>query len=175
MTTKSRFLSVKSGQVRNLESARISMPGQIRNCFCLLCSKRSLLCFIHRILSNRQKSDQADDVAETSQISARKKYEWRIDLSRTESYWRDWFRNLSAKFLSCKQAKLLILAGVDRLDKELTIGQMQGKFQMIVLPKVGHCVQEDSPERLAEAVSSFLVRNLICKATKNFKPVFPGC
>jgi hypothetical protein len=32
------------------------------------------------------------------------------------------------------------LAGTDRLDKELMIGQMQGKFQMVVLPASGHCV-----------------------------------
>ena len=29
-----------------------------------------------------------------------------------------------------------MLAGTDRLDRLLTIGQMQGRFQMIVLPQV---------------------------------------
>ena len=29
-----------------------------------------------------------------------------------------------------------MLAGTDRLDRPLTIGQMQGRFQMIVLPQV---------------------------------------
>jgi len=38
-----------------------------------------------------------------------------------------WFTGLSSKFLSCKTAKLLILAGTDRLDRELLIGQMQGE------------------------------------------------
>lgn len=33
---------------------------------------------------------------------------------------------MSEMFLSVKAAKLLILAGTDRLDKALTIGQMQG-------------------------------------------------
>jgi len=30
-----------------------------------------------------------------------------------------------------------MLAGTDRLDRALTIGQMQGRFQMVVLPQVG--------------------------------------
>ena len=28
-------------------------------------------------------------------------------------------------------------AGTERLDRELTIGQMQGKFQLVLLPQVG--------------------------------------
>lgn len=39
-----------------------------------------------------------------------------------------WFDNLSVKFLSVKAAKLLVLAGTDRLDKPLTIAQIQGKL-----------------------------------------------
>ena len=31
-------------------------------------------------------------------------------------------------FLHCPVPKLLLLAGMDRLDKDLTIGQMQGNF-----------------------------------------------
>ncbi len=53
-------------------------------------------------------------------------YVWRVDLHKTECHWRGWFDGLSQEFLSLPQPKLLILAGVDRLDKELTIGQMQG-------------------------------------------------
>lgn len=34
---------------------------------------------------------------------------------------------LSKKFLAAKGGKLLLLAGTDRLDKELMIGQMQGR------------------------------------------------
>ena len=37
---------------------------------------------------------------------------------------------LSRKFLEAKGGKLLLLAGTDRLDKELMIGQMQGMFYM---------------------------------------------
>lgn len=54
-----------------------------------------------------------------------------------------WFEDLSKMFLSSKAVKMLILAGTDRLDKELTIAQMQGKFQLTMFPSVGHTIQED--------------------------------
>jgi protein phosphatase methylesterase 1 len=53
-----------------------------------------------------------------------------------------WFQSLSSRFLACRSARLLVLAGTDRLDKELMIGQMQGKFQMEVVPGVGHMLHE---------------------------------
>jgi len=53
-----------------------------------------------------------------------------------------WFQGLSSHFLAARTARLLVLAGTDRLDKELMIGQMQGKFQMAVVPGVGHMLHE---------------------------------
>lgn len=58
--------------------------------------------------------------------AATKKYVWRIDLSRTEQHWFGWFKGLSTAFLNVPVPKVLLLAGVDRLDRELTVGQMQG-------------------------------------------------
>lgn len=58
--------------------------------------------------------------------TATKKYVWRIDLSRTEQHWFGWFKGLSTAFLNVPVPKVLLLAGVDRLDRELTVGQMQG-------------------------------------------------
>lgn len=52
---------------------------------------------------------------------------WRTDLAATQPFWEGWFVGLSKKFLEARGGKLLLLAGTDRLDKELTIGQMQGK------------------------------------------------
>jgi protein phosphatase methylesterase 1 len=54
------------------------------------------------------------------------RWAWRTDLASTEPYWENWFTGMSSKFLSGRGAKLLLLAGTDRLDKELMIGQMQG-------------------------------------------------
>jgi protein phosphatase methylesterase 1 len=59
------------------------------------------------------------------------RWKWRTDLSRTEAYWANWFDGMSKKFLSGTGAKLLLLAGTDRLDKELMIGQMQGELSIL--------------------------------------------
>ena len=66
---------------------------------------------------------------------------------------------MSARFLGGRGAKLLVLAGADRLDKELMIGQMQGKFQLDVIPEAGHFVQEDVPAKLAGIMVEFFRRN----------------
>lgn len=71
-----------------------------------------------------------------------KKYTWRIDLSKSEQYWSGWFENLSSKFLDLRVPKLLLLASIDGLDRTLTVGQMQGKFQLQVLARCGHAVHE---------------------------------
>uniref|UniRef100_A0A0M3HNS6 Protein phosphatase methylesterase 1 n=2 Tax=Ascaris TaxID=6251 RepID=A0A0M3HNS6_ASCLU len=91
-------------------------------------------------------------------------YTWRINLHKTQPYWVDWFRGLSKLFLACSVPKILVLAGVDRLDTDLMVGQMQGKFQNTILPKVGHAVQEDSPDQLAETLARFAVRFRFCTA-----------
>ena len=52
--------------------------------------------------------------------------------------------------------KQLILAGSGRMDKELTIAHMQGKFQMKVIYDVGHVIQEDNPGAVAETIIKFL-------------------
>ena len=60
-----------------------------------------------------------------------------------------WFTGLSKKFLASRTARLLVLAGTERLDKELMIGQMQGKFQMVVVPNVGHMLHEVNATRFS--------------------------
>ncbi|PVG01255.1 protein phosphatase methylesterase [Serendipita vermifera] len=84
---------------------------------------------------------------------------WRTPLRSTAPYWTSWFKSLSSRFLACRSARLLILAGTDRLDKELMIGQMQGKFQMEVVAGVGHMLHEDDPGRIAEILVEFWRRN----------------
>ncbi|KIW15445.1 hypothetical protein PV08_05491 [Exophiala spinifera] len=84
---------------------------------------------------------------------------WRTDLGATKPFWEDWFVGLSKKFLESRGGKLLLLAGTDRLDKELMIGQMQGKYQLQVFPDSGHFIQEDQPARTAQIVADFYRRN----------------
>jgi protein phosphatase methylesterase 1 len=102
-------------------------------------------------------------------------YKWRIDLSKSEKFWSGWFNGLSNMFLSCNVPKMLLLAGVDRLDKELTVGQMQGKFQMQVLPQCGHAVHEDVPDRVAEVLATFLIRQKLAAMADDFQMSFPAC
>ncbi|GFQ00636.1 protein phosphatase methylesterase 1 [Phtheirospermum japonicum] len=117
--------SVKGGSLRNIESARVSIPSTL----------------IY------------DD--------SRKCYTHRAKLVETEQYWRGWYEGLSDKYLSCPVPKLLLLAGTDRLDRALTIGQMQGKFQMVVVRHTGHAIQEDVPDEFTNLVLNFISHNRI--------------
>ncbi|PQQ02148.1 protein phosphatase methylesterase 1 [Prunus yedoensis var. nudiflora] len=117
--------SVRGGSLRNIESARMSVPTTLKY----------------------------DD--------SKKCYIYRARLEETEQYWKSWYEGLSEKFLSCPVPKLLLLAGTDRLDRALTIGQMQGKFQMVVVRHTGHAIQEDVPDEFATLVTNFISRNRI--------------
>jgi protein phosphatase methylesterase 1 len=74
----------------------------------------------------------------------------------TKPYWEGWFKGLTKSFLDSRVPKQLILAGSDRMDKDLTIAQMQGKFKLVVLDKVGHVIQEDQPHKVAEVFMEFI-------------------
>ncbi|KAK9111754.1 hypothetical protein Scep_019273 [Stephania cephalantha] len=117
--------SVKGGSLRNVESARLSIPSTLK----------------------------FDD--------SKSCYTYRTRLAETEQYWKGWYEGLSDLFLSCPMPKLLLLAGTNRLDRSLTIGQMQGKFQMVVVRHTGHAIQEDAPEEFASLVLNFISRNCI--------------
>ncbi|BGP56855.1 Protein phosphatase methylesterase 1 [Rhodotorula sphaerocarpa] len=138
---------VHSRTINNLESARISVPPLIKP------------------------APSAAEDGGTDKMSAEQGYVWRVELEKTEPYWRGWFTGLSNKFLGCWTAKLLLLAGTDRLDKDLLIGQMQGRYQLEVFPDVGHCVHEDAPSRTAETLLSFWERNDRTDVLKGVKKV----
>jgi protein phosphatase methylesterase 1 len=100
---------------------------------------------------------------------------WKTDLAATQPFWEGWFIGLSKKFLEARGGKLLLLAGTDRLDKELTIGQMQGesyhsfwsissllsigKYALQVFPEAGHFIHEDLPEKTAAVIVDLYKRN----------------
>eukprot|EP00105_Crassostrea_gigas_P001471 XP_011413671.1 PREDICTED: protein phosphatase methylesterase 1-like [Crassostrea gigas] len=198
---------VRSGQVRNLESARVSMVGQLKR---VDTEETATAELEHQIEASTHsggtstiiEEEEEESSAKDSEIKTTEEkvtsaspsdkaefkapapvsstedghhYTWRIDLGKSEPFWRGWFEGLSNKFLSCEVPKMLLLAGVDRLDKDLTIGQMQGKFQMQVLPQCGHAVHEDSPERVAEVLATYLVRFKVAEPTADFHRSFPGC
>lgn len=51
----------------------------------------------------------------------------------------------------------------------------KGKFQMQVLPQCGHAVHEDVPDKVAEAIATYLIRNKLVQKKKEFEPAFPCC
>lgn len=95
----------------------------------------------------------------TSSENTAMPWTWRTDLGATQPFWEGWFVGLSKKFLTGKGGKLLLLAGTDRLDTELTIGQMQGKYALQVFPEAGHFVHEDQPKKTASVLVDFYRRN----------------
>lgn len=90
--------SVTSNSIRNVESARVSVP---------------------HIIVPAPSSSSSDPSARPGG-----KQVWRTDLLGTEPYWEGWYKGLSQRFLSTKCARLLVLAGQERLDRELMVGQM---------------------------------------------------
>jgi hypothetical protein len=87
----------RSRTIRNTNSARVSVPPLL-----------------------------IEDSSSSPTTSSPSQWRWRTDLSATKPFWENWFVGLSKKFLESRGGKLLLLAGTDRLDKELIIGQMQG-------------------------------------------------
>lgn len=81
------------------------------------------------------------------------------DLKMFRPYWNTWFVDLSHTFVDIPTTKLLILAGNDNLDKELIIGQMQGKYQLVVFQDSNHFIQEDCPKKSAITLIDFWKRN----------------
>lgn len=178
---------VRSGQIRNVDSAKVSMPGQIINSETnnlaaseLPLAPESADCTSPNVnplsIPENEEEETTSPVFQAPLPSSNpKKYTWRIDLSKTEPFWKGWFEDLSNKFLNTPVPKLLILAGIDNLDKTLQIGQMQGKFQLQVLARTGHAVHEDQPHQVAETLGSYLVRNKFASPKSDFHRVMPQC
>jgi len=185
--------SVRSGSIRNVESARVSIIGQLKKLATsieasgegeeevgLRLGSQSGMVMQTELAEEdesephakeRRMSFELEEAVENSvefvePEQAVEKYVWRIDLTRTERFWREWFKGLSAMFLGVGVPKLLLLAGTDRLDKELCVGQMQGKFQMQILAQCGHAVHEDSPGEVAEALASFVMRHKFAESVE---------
>ncbi|XP_017469471.1 PREDICTED: protein phosphatase methylesterase 1 [Rhagoletis zephyria] len=207
---------IRSGQIRNVDSAKVSMPGQIINCTTKQLATNELpladddiddgaagSCFTHPFsISEDEEMGNDNGTGPTTSVVAatasgsendsssdstdfkkpctipddtHKRYTWRIDLSKSEKYWVGWFTGLSEKFLNLRVPKQLLLASIDGLDKALTVGQMQGRFQMQVLARCGHAVHEDRPYEVAEVISGYLIRNRFAEAVGEFHYHLPAC
>lgn len=144
---------VRSRTIRNSTSARTSVPG--------------LLAPVEELQREQLRQPSTGVVAGAgteegtgmAAVAVAKPWRWKTDLAATQPFWEDWFVGLSKKFLEARGGKMLLLAGTDRLDTELTIGQMQGKYALQVFPEAGHFIHEDLPEKTAIALVDFHRRN----------------
>ncbi|GAB0493080.1 hypothetical protein MMPV_004352 [Pyropia vietnamensis] len=153
---------VNAGHVRRSASARISVPPQLMLVHPPGAAAAAGGDRVHPGGGGDSGGGGSDGAG--ARPRRRSRWTWRTQLDKSEVYWRGWFVGLSAAFLRCNVAKVLVLAGVDRLDRELMIAQMQGKFQTVMIPSAGHAVHEDEPEATAGAIAGFLRRNLFIEA-----------
>ncbi|KAG5496151.1 hypothetical protein JKF63_02452 [Porcisia hertigi] len=87
-------------------------------------------------------------------------WQWRTDIRKMESVWGRWFTGLDEAFISLPCAKMLCAASAERLDKALTVAQMQGKFQFEVIGNgCGHYVMDDATATIVAKVRRFVKRN----------------
>lgn len=98
---------VRSRTIRNAVSARTSVPA---------------------LLVDSEEEASGDGEGAPRGGRKARPWVWKTDLSATQPFWEGWFVGLSKKFLEARGGKMLLLAGTDRLDTELTIGQMQGMW-----------------------------------------------
>ena len=121
--------AVNRGEVRNRRSARMTVPSRLKQ---------------------KTSDDKNQKGSETD------KWIWRTKLENTEPYWKDWFEGMNSGFLGLNLPKMMVMAGEDRLDQELTIAQMQGKFRLVTLHGVGHVLHEDDPSTMASTLLEFV-------------------
>ncbi|KAF1741563.1 hypothetical protein MXB_2010, partial [Myxobolus squamalis] len=95
--------SYSKRKIKNIEADCASIPSQ------LIFNKNNVSLFINH------KSNPSDE------------YIWRLDLLSTKDYWK----GFSKAFVSLKIPRLYAVSDIERIDKTLLIGQMQGKYLVI--------------------------------------------
>lgn len=125
---------VREGGMRNADSARVVVPSLLHDT---------------EAIESGAKSGSND-----------KRFVWRTNLRATMPFWEGWFADMDAEFIRIPAPKMLLVASVDRLDTDLTVAQMQGKFQFEVVgsSNVGHYVLEDDPALAAAKLQRFVKR-----------------
>ena len=91
------------------------------------------------------------------------KYVWKNNLLSSKDHWLGWFTGLTEEFLTSKRPKIFMVADKLRLDKEMIIAHMSGKFKLVSFGMAtGHCMMEDDPRSFARALREFLAKFKIC-------------
>ena len=129
----------KSGTIKNIESARISVPPLLKE----------------------EKNDKTGKIF----------YKFKTNLLDSKPFWNEWFIGLTKAFLSCNIPKMLMLAGIERMDKDLTIAQMQGKYKLSIMRNVGHIMHEDKPDEAMKFIKDFIRTFRITAKETEMKPI----
>ena len=129
----------KSGTIKNLDSARISVPPLLRE--------------------------------EKNEKTGKNYFVFKTNLLDSKPFWNEWFIGLTKAFLSCNIPKMLMLAGIERMDKDLTIAQMQGKYKLSIMRNVGHVMHEDKPEEAMKFIKEFVHTFRITAKETEMKPI----
>ncbi|KAJ9533214.1 hypothetical protein QJQ45_018358 [Haematococcus lacustris] len=167
--------ALATGMARCPEAAAISIPAQLRQLI-----EEPAAAQGGEQQGGQQQQQEEGGGASSSCVCGSGAWAWRTPLLATQPYWQAWYSGLSDAFLQVPGPKLLILAGTDRLDRALTIGQMQGRFQLVLLPQAGHAVQEDQAEATARHLADFLAHfrigeppMVLPRAPPGTRPVLP--
>ena len=129
----------KSGTIKNIESARISVPPLLKE--------------------------------EKNEKTGKTVYKFKTNLLDSKPFWNEWFIGLTKAFLSCNIPKMLMLAGIERMDKDLTIAQMQGKYKLSIMRNVGHIMHEDKPDEAMKFIKEFVKTFRITAKETEMKPI----
>ena len=129
----------KSGTIKNIESARISVPPLLKE--------------------------------EKNEKTGKTVYKFKTNLLDSKPFWNEWFLGLTKAFLSCNIPKMLMLAGIERMDKDLTIAQMQGKYKLSIMRNVGHIMHEDKPDEAMKFIKEFVKTFRITAKETEMKPI----
>lgn len=98
------------------------------------------------------------------------KYVWKNDLMASKDFWLGWFTGLTNEFLTSTHPKIFMIADKLRLDKEMIIAHMSGKFKLVSFGmSTGHCMMEDDPRAFARACREFLDRFQICMGVEDLQ------
>ena len=112
----------------------------------------------HDAAANGETAEDEGEDDDDKSASNTHRYVWRSDLLAMKPFWNDWYTGVNRKFFSVRAPKILFIADVERMDTDMNRGNMQGLFQLAVVPGTGHHMHEDNPEGVAKYVFGFLDR-----------------
>eukprot|EP00884_Botryococcus_braunii_P014509 jgi/Botrbrau1/23059/Bobra.0243s0002.1 len=115
-----------SGRTKNPDAARVSFPSMLRE------------------VPNVEAGEHGT------------KWVWRTNASATRPFWVEWYDNLGPTFLSVRVPRLVLMSREGRFTNDLVVAQMQGKYQLQMLPLAGYAIHEDDPELIAQKLEDFM-------------------